>query len=160
MSERITRKDVEQALRVYCERAGLPYGHYVNKVLADDAPTIEIEQNGRTFTAHEYDQTEPKDGLACHFYVITGGLALSGAYGGWQVHQIIGLDGTDPNRDGKPCTGVRTPFGGGYRTAREVYTMLRGAIDGLELSRAGRVTRMWAQPDPTDQDLPLPSWLR
>jgi hypothetical protein len=27
----------------------------------------------------------------------------------------------------------RTPFGGGYGTAREIYTMLRGAIDGLEL---------------------------
>lgn len=29
MSNRITRKDAEQALRVYCNRAGLPFGHYL-----------------------------------------------------------------------------------------------------------------------------------
>jgi hypothetical protein len=132
--ERITRKDAEQALRVYCERAGLPYGHYFGRV-GDYPAVMEIEQNGRTFLAHEFQRNEPKDGgtAVYHGYVITGGLALSGAYGGWQVHQIIGLDGSDVNGDGLPCTGVRTPFGGGYGTAREIYTMLRGAIDGLEL---------------------------
>jgi hypothetical protein len=127
MSDRITRKDAEQALRVYCERAGLPYGHYTTG--GPDAPPITyVKQSGSVFPAHLLHRREVDS-----FYVITGGLALSGAYGGWQVHQIIGLDGTDPNRDGLPCTGVRTPFGGGYRSAREIYTMLRGAIDGLEL---------------------------
>jgi len=131
---RITKKDAEQALRVYCQRASLPYGHYTTRKrsTAEGAlMVLTIEQSGRTFAAHKlYDRED--DAL----YVITGGLALSGAYGGWQVHQIIGLDGSDPNRDGQPCTGVRTPFGGGYRTAREVYTILRGAIDGLELAES------------------------
>lgn len=134
-TQRITRKDAEQALRVYCERAGLPYGHYINKCTRGEAPTLEIEQNGRTFTAHEYGSSEPKaDAPYVHFYVITGGLALADEYGGYQVQQIIGLDGSDPNRDGKPCTGIRTPFGGGIKSAREIYTMLRGAIDGMELA--------------------------
>ena len=133
---RITRKDAEQALRVYCERAGLPYGHYVSGPAHDAPDTIEIEQSGRMFTAHLLGVRGDDHG----FYVITGGMALSGAYGGWQVQQIIGLDGSDPNRDGKPCTGVRTPFGGGYRTAREVYTMLRGAIEGLELAERSSET--------------------
>jgi hypothetical protein len=133
MSDRITRKDAEQALRVYCERAGLPIGHYVTK--RDGIPdgavygdVIEVEQSSGTHKAHLLSRREHDN-----FYVLTGGLALSGAYGGWQIHQIIGLDGSDPNGDGLPCTGVRTPFGGGYRSAREIYTMLRGAIDGLEL---------------------------
>lgn len=91
--------------------------------------TLEIEQSGRKLTAHEYATNGQK-----HHYVITGGLALSGAYGGWQVQQIIGQDGTDPNRDGQPCTGVRTPFGGGYISTREMYRMLQGAIDGLDLA--------------------------
>lgn len=131
--DRITRKDAEQALRVYCQRAELPYGHYISASEDDNGETLELEQSGKTFIAHQYAQSNGK-----RHYVITGGLALSGAYGGWQVHQIIGLDDTDPNRDGQPCTGVRTPFGGGYVSTREMYTKLRGAIDGLELAERAR----------------------
>jgi hypothetical protein len=136
MSDRITRKDAEQALRVYCQRAGLPFGHYATRI--DDDPkgttwgdTIVFEQNGRTFNAHEYANNR-----GVHHYVITGGLALDCAYGGYQVQQIIGMDDAArwPNRDGRACTGVRTPFGGGYQTARDVYQALRGAIEGLELA--------------------------
>ena len=134
----ITRKDAEQALRVYCERARLPYGHYTTRDNASPEGALmvlTIEQAGRRYPAHLLYRRE-HDSL----YVITGGLALSGAYGGWQVQQIIGLDGSDPNRDGEPCTGVRTPFGGGYRSAREIYNMLHGAIDGLELVERSRET--------------------
>lgn len=122
MTTRITRRDAEQALMVFCVRAGLPHGHYVHSDAG--TPTIEVHQVGGTYTAHH---------LSGKTYVLTGGLALSGAYGGWQVHRIIGLDGTDPNRDGQVCTGVRTPFGGGYRPAREIVTMLNGASSALEI---------------------------
>lgn len=132
MADRITKKDAEQALRIYCERAGLPFGHYTTRKNATPEGALmvlTIEQSGRTFAAHLLARRE-----ADSVYVITGGLALACEYNGYQVQQIAGLDGTDPNRDGKPCTGVSTPFGGGIKTAREVYTMLRGAADGIELA--------------------------
>jgi hypothetical protein len=132
MGDRITRKDAEQALRVYCQRAGLPYGHYTveNDGLPDGAvygDTTTVEQGGRSFTAHEYARNGGR-----HSYVITGGLALSCEYGGYQVQQILGMLHAIAGES--PCTGVTTPFGGGIKSAREIYTMLRGAIEGLELA--------------------------
>lgn len=134
MSTRITIKDAEQALRVYCARAGVPYGHYLTVKPGDGAETHDVEQNGRTFTAHLLHTMSDRDS-----YVITGGLALSGAYGGWQVQRIIGADPAYlRDDDPRPCTGVTTPFGEGYAPAREMYVRLRGATEGLELARGER----------------------
>ena len=124
--ERITRKDAEQALRVFAARAGLPHGHYVRPYVDPLGlpATVEVEQSGRMYTAHRLGT-----GLT---FVLTGGLALDGGYGGYQVQQIIGMEG----RDDDPCTGVRTPFGGGYRSAREIFMMLNAATDALGMVEA------------------------
>lgn len=125
--ERITRKDAEQALRCFAARAGLPYGHYVKS--GAGTGTIAVTQVGRTFTAHRLGAEHVGS-----TYVLTGGLVLDGAYGGYQVQQIIGMEGG--READRPCTGVRTPFGSGYRSAREIFVMLNAATDGLRLARA------------------------
>lgn len=130
---RITRKDAEQALRVYCNRAGLPYGHYLTIKNNEELQHLIDTDPMRLVPAalfHVHD-----DGRRS--YVLTNGLALDCAYGGYQVQQIIGTSNGD-GRDGRPCTGVRTPFGGGYRSAREVFEMLNAATNGLELAERGR----------------------
>lgn len=123
MSNRTTRKDAEQALRRYATAAGLPYGHYL---------TTDQDRDAELGEPLRYDQDTGR-----RLYVLTDGLALDGAYGGYQVQQIIGYrEGWTKPGDG-PCTGVTTPFDGGYHTAREIVAMLDAATASLvTLNRA------------------------
>ena len=50
-----------------------------------------------------------------------GNYHLSGAYGGWQVHRMVGEGG-----------GVTTPLQTGYVSKREVYNAIHAFIRGFE----------------------------
>lgn len=135
MATRITHNDLEQALLVYCQRAGVPHGHYLHEsevALTRPTDTVgTITQNGRTFVARKVNETGT-------LWAIEGGYALSGAYGGWCVHRIDGEDNGWQGRPGYACTGVSEPFGSGHIPTRELYRVLRGAIAALEIQEGNR----------------------
>ena len=106
MAERYTRKDVDSALGRLAAALGKPVGHY------------------RTLAPGEESNMYPSS----TYSTVPGGWALdhNPTYGGYVIHEIADVPGE---------TWIREPFGTERRSAREMVSVIRFALDTLAASR-------------------------